>query len=98
MDKTKIDFDVTGISESRIKKDKSPLNSINLKGYSHKNRAPQNLQQVALLYISNNLSYKPRNDFCIYKSTESESTFIEILNPKKINVIVGCIYRHLKWT
>ena len=35
LDKTKIDFDVIGISESRIRKDKSPTNSINLKGYSH---------------------------------------------------------------
>ena len=34
LDKTKIDFDVIGISESRIKKDKSSINSINLKGYS----------------------------------------------------------------
>ena len=35
LDKAKIDSDVIGISESRIKKDKSPINSINLKGYSH---------------------------------------------------------------
>ena len=36
LDKTKIDFDLIGISKSRIKKDmKSPINSINLKGYSH---------------------------------------------------------------
>ena len=33
--KIKIDFDVTGISESRITKDESPINTINLKGYSH---------------------------------------------------------------
>ena len=33
--KIKIDFDVIGISESRIKKDKSPINNINLKGCSH---------------------------------------------------------------
>ena len=59
------------------------------------NLGPQNLQQVALCYTFNNLSYKPSNDLCIYKSTELESTFIEILNPKKTNVIVGCIYRHL---
>ena len=31
----KHDFDVISISESRIKKDKSPINSINLKGYSY---------------------------------------------------------------
>ena len=34
-DKTKINFDVIGMSESRIKKDKSHVNSINLKGYSY---------------------------------------------------------------
>ena len=45
-----------------------------------------------LLYISNFLSHKPRNDLCIYKSTELKSTFIEILNPNKTNVIVGCIH------
>ena len=30
----------------------------------------------------------------IYKSAELESTFIEIINHKKSNIIVGCIYRH----
>ena len=39
------------------------------------------------------LSYKPRTDLCIYKSTEIKSSFIEILNSNKTNVIVGCIYR-----
>ena len=47
-----------------------------------------------LLYISNHLSYKPRSGLSIYKSTELESILIEILNSKKTNVIVGCIYRH----
>ena len=35
LDKTKIDFDVIGITESRIKKNKSPINSLNLKDYSY---------------------------------------------------------------
>ena len=30
----------------------------------------------------------------IYKSGELESTFIEIINHKKSNILVGCIYRH----
>ena len=34
--KTKTDFDVIGISESRIKKNNCPINSINLKDYSYK--------------------------------------------------------------
>ena len=46
-----------------------------------------------LLYAANHLSYKPRLDLNIYKSTELESTFIEILNPKKSNIIIGCIYK-----
>ena len=32
LDKTKIDFDVIDINESRIKKDKSPIYSLHLKG------------------------------------------------------------------
>ena len=94
LDKTKFDFDVVGISESGIKKDKSPINSINFKGYSHESDPTESVAGGTLFCISNNLSYKPRNDLCIYKSTELESTFIEILSPKKANVIAGCIYRH----
>ena len=30
----------------------------------------------------------------IYKSAELESTFIEIINHKKSNILVGCLYRH----
>ena len=30
----------------------------------------------------------------IYKENELESTFIEIVNPKKTNIIVGVICRH----
>ena len=77
-----------------LKKDKSPINSINLKGYSHESCPTESAAGGTLLYISNNLSYKPRNDLCIYKSKELESAFIEILSPKKTNVILGCIYRH----
>ena len=76
LDKTKIDFDVIAISESRIKKDKSPINSLNLKGYSHESCPTESAADGTLLYISNNLSYKPRNDLCIYKSAELESTFM----------------------
>ena len=57
--KTRIDVDVIGTSELRTKKNKSPINSINLKDYSYLS-----------LYISNHFSYKPRYDLCIYTSTE----------------------------
>ena len=62
LDKTKIDFDLKGISESKIKKDKSSLNRINLKDYSYESCPTKSTAG----YISNRLSYKPRNDLCIY--------------------------------
>lgn len=37
-DKMKIDFDVIAISESKIMENRSPINYINLKNYSHMNR------------------------------------------------------------
>ena len=46
------------------------------------------------IYIRNHLSYKNRNNLKIYKSFELESTFIEICNPKKTNIITGCTYKH----
>ena len=47
-----------------------------------------------LLYISNNTAYKPRKDLNIYKTHELASTFIEIINPKKSNIILRVVYRH----
>ena len=46
------------------------------------------------LYIANHLSHKGRNDLNIYKKNELESTFVEIVNPRKSNIIVGVTYRH----
>ena len=54
---------------------------MNLRGHSHESCSTESAAGGTLLYIKNNLSYKPRNDLCIYKSTALESTLIEILNP-----------------
>ena len=48
----------------------------------------------SLISIRNHLSYKTRNDLKIYKSFELESTFIEICNPMKMNIIIGCFCKH----
>ena len=80
--------------KSRIKKNNYPINSINLKDYSYESCHAESSAGGTLLYISNHLSYKTRSDLCIYKSRKSESIFIEIANPKKKKLIVGCIYCH----
>ena len=77
LDNTKIDFDVIGISESRIKKGKSPMNSINLKDYSYESCPTESAAAGTLLYIINRLSNKPKNVLCIYKSTELEQTLLK---------------------
>ena len=47
-----------------------------------------------LLYIANHLLYKCCNALHIFKQNELGSTFIELVNPKKSNTIVGVIYRY----
>ena len=47
-----------------------------------------------MIYVKNYVNFKPRNDLTIYKSEELESFFIEIINPKETNSVVGVIYRH----
>ena len=46
--------------------------------------------------MANHLSNKTCSDLSIYKKFELESTFVGIINPKKLNIIVGAIYRHPK--
>ena len=74
-------------------KNVSLLNNLNLNNYSFE-FTPTETCTGALFYIANHLSYKCCNDLNIYKKNELESTFIEIVNPKKSNIIVGVIYRH----
>ena len=91
---TKIFFDTIVESETRITRNVSLLNNLNLNNYSFEFTPTETCAGGTLLYIANHLSYKCRNDLNIYKKNELESTFIEIVNPKKSNIIVGVIYRH----
>ena len=91
---TKTDFDIIAVSESRITKNKLPPIDVSIPNYSYEFCTTEANAGGTLIYIRNHLSYKTRNDLKIYKSFELESTFIEIYNPKKTNIIIGCIYKH----
>ena len=67
---------------------------MNLNNYSFEFTPTETSAGGTLLYIANHLSYKCRSDLNIYKKNELGSTFIEIVNPRKSNIIVGVIYRH----
>ena len=91
---TKTKFDIVAISETRIPKQVSLSNNLNLNNYSFEFTPTETFAGGTLLYIANHLPYKCRNDLNIYKKNELQSTFTEIVNPKKSNIIVGISYRH----
>ena len=51
-----------------------------------------NQEKEEHLYIDKNIKYKLRNDLKIYEKKMVESTFIEILNKKQKNMIIGYVY------
>ena len=91
---TSKEFDKIAISETRVTKNISLINHLNFKNYSFEFTPTETSAGGMLLHIANHLSYKCRNDLNIYTKNELESTFIEIVNPKKSNIIMGVIYRH----
>ncbi|NQY31538.1 MAG: endonuclease/exonuclease/phosphatase family protein, partial [Flavobacteriaceae bacterium] len=88
------EFDVIAISESKLVKGTSLRRKIDIPNYHIEHTPTESEKGGTLLYIKNNYPYKPRPDLNIYKSKELESTFIEIINQKEKNIIVGCIYKH----
>ena len=77
-------------------KNTSVTQNIELSNYSFEHTPTESSAGGTLLYIANHLSYKTRSDLNIYKKFELESTFVEIINPKKSNIIVGTIFIHPK--
>ena len=88
-------FDIIAISETKLKD--QPTVDINLNDYHTpycKNTEAN--KGGTLLYVSKELNFKPREDLELYKSKDLESLFIEIINQKESNDIIGVIYRHPK--
>ena len=86
-------FNIIAISESKLKVE--PQVDITLPGYHPPHcKFTEAEKGGTILYISSNLVYKPRKDLEIYESKELESSFVEIMNKKSSNDIVGVIYRH----
>ncbi len=87
------DFDIIAISESKLKKD--PTVKIDISGFKPPIITKTEAEKGGtMIYVANGLSFKRRKDLEIYQSKELESTFIEIINQKTSNDIIGVIYRH----
>ena len=88
-------FDIIALSESKIQKGTQPFINSNLEGYQVPIGTPTEATKGGvLLYISNELNFKPRTDLNIYQAKGVESIFVEIINKYKVNDIIGVIYRH----
>ena len=66
----------------------------NIPNFSYEFTPTESTAGGTLLCIADHLVYQKRNDLNIFAKNYLESTFIEITNPSKTNIIVSCIYRH----
>ena len=87
-------FDVICISESRISTKHPQTTNIDLRGFNIEQTSTESYAGGTLIYISQNLSYKPRKDLQIYYPKEVESTFSEALIPNKKSHLIGVVYKH----
>ena len=87
-------FKIIGITETKLTNQKDPVNSIEIPNYSIEHTPTESDKGGALLYISNEINYKTRNDLQIYKEKLLESKFIKVLSGSNKNTVVGCIYKH----
>ena len=75
----KLEFDILGISESRILKSKSLNANVSLQNYVNEQTPTESTAGGALRYISKKHSYKTRPDLAIYKPKKLESIFVEVV-------------------
>ena len=89
-------FDILAISESKIHT-KSPIPKVDIRieNYHEPISMPSEAQKGGvLLYVNKKHHYNVRNDLNVYAPRLLESKFIEIINPKSKNDIIGVLYRH----
>ena len=88
-------FDIICFSESKIIKGIPPKTDISIDGYQELLSTPtESTKGGVLIYVRDGIKAKPRPDLTVYRRKELESLFIEIVNPREANDIVGVIYRH----
>ena len=81
-------FYITPISETRITKQVSLSNNLNLNNYSFKFTPTETSAGGTLLYITNHLSYKCCNDLNIYKKNELESILLMKLSTQENRILL----------
>ena len=86
-----VDFQVLGITESRLKEANPPATNILLPRFNYEHMPKKSTNGGALLYIKNGINYKLRPDLNINKDKELKSIFTEIITKNFKNIIAGFI-------
>ena len=86
-------FKVICISETRLH-DVKPLVNVDIDGYTFEHTPTSSQCGGTGIYISNEFEYDLIENLSVSHPNISESTFIEIKNKSKKNIVVGSIYPH----
>ena len=88
-------FDIIGITEHKIHKDAVSISNLDIEGYRPFLYDPTETSHGRSgIYISKSINCIKRDDLKFNSKGDFESTFIEIIQHNKKNMIIGCIYRH----
>ena len=92
----KVKFDIITLSETKIIKGTKPTYDITLPGYKEYSTPTESSKGGVIIYVKEEIEIKRRIDLesTMYEAGKLETVFLEILNEKKKNTIIGCIYRH----
>ena len=85
--KSKNDFQIIGISETRLKKTLETTTNIQLENFNIEHVTTDSANGRVLLYIRKAINYKLRQDLMIYKKG-NWSVFIEIIQKDSKNMVV----------
>ena len=91
------EFDFIGISETKLLKQQTIIpKKLDITGYEKYSTPTEADKGGTMLYVKTETNHKERKDLnkICYKSMYLESTFIEVINQKQKNLLVGCIYKH----
>ena len=92
--KSKNDFQIIRVSETRLKKAQETTTNIQLENYNTEHVPTESVNGGVLLCIKKAINYKLRLGLMIYKKRELESVFIEIFQKDSKNIAIEYIYRH----
>ena len=88
-------FDFICLSESLITQNNEPKIDISIDSYQAPVGTPTcSSKGGVLIYVKEGINFQPRNDLLMYEDKKLESYFIEVINEKKKNSIIGVVYRH----